>query len=139
LVAGEIVSRNHYRGPKSRDTISLHNKWLHILTWNFDPLRSKDGGDVSPNSSPSPPISPATTSRPAAAAVASPPINDVLVNPSRYVAINYIAKLSVVDLGMPFNSFAAKASFFVYFRQNAQMQHFNDLFHLLHTCRSPPG
>jgi hypothetical protein len=47
---------------------------------------------LSPTSAPETP-----TSRPPTAAA-----NDVLANPSRYVAINYIAKLSVVDLGIAF-------------------------------------
>jgi hypothetical protein len=50
---------------------------------------------LSPTSSPETP-----TSRPPATAAA----NDVLANPSRYVAINYIAKLSVVDLGIAFTN-----------------------------------
>jgi hypothetical protein len=49
---------------------------------------------LSPTSAPETP-----TSRPPVAAA-----NDVLANPSRYVAINYIAKLSVVDLGIAFTN-----------------------------------
>jgi hypothetical protein len=58
---------------------------------------------LSPTSSPETP-----TSRPSAAVAA----NDVLANPSRYVAINYIAKLSVVDLGIAFTNTRINFSLF---------------------------
>jgi hypothetical protein len=50
------------------------------------------------------------TSRPSAAAA-----NDVLANPSRYVAINYIAKLSVVDPGIAFTNTRINFSLFYWF------------------------
>jgi hypothetical protein len=64
---------------------------------------SPTDGKLSPTSATATP-----TSRPPAAATA----NDVLANPSRYVAINYIAKLSVVDLGIAFTNTRINFSLF---------------------------